>query len=217
MIDIHCLRDALKQRWNLELKDEASDLLKKHFAILLEWNRIAHLCSAKGIENATIELYLDSFAITPLLQKEDRLNLMDIGSGGGFPAIPLAILFPQHHFYLVESREKKGLFLKQVIRILKLKNVTLLSGYVSPQHDLPIPQQSVRYITLRGVRLTKDLWEGGIKYLRPDGAWLIYSGTGPKSDPSLISAIPTAVAQSSLDYSLPGLTHPRRILILSST
>jgi 16S rRNA (guanine527-N7)-methyltransferase len=114
------------------------DRIKKHFpeltkrqisqfeslpAIYEEWNAKINVISRKDMEFFIERHLLHSLAIAKLIQFKPGTEILDIGTGGGFPGIPLAILFPQSDFHLVDSIGKKIKVVKEVVDFLGLKNV----------------------------------------------------------------------------------------------
>ncbi|MDU1889901.1 MAG: 16S rRNA (guanine(527)-N(7))-methyltransferase RsmG [Dysgonomonas sp.] len=100
---------------------------KKQFAALydlyLDWNSKINVISRKDIENLYTHHVLHSLAIAKLIQFTDGSKIMDVGTGGGFPGIPLAILFPKCEFLLVDSIGKKIRVATEVATAIGLKNV----------------------------------------------------------------------------------------------
>ncbi len=101
---------------------------RKQFGELLSlyslWNEKINVISRKDIDNLYINHVLHSLGIAKVLQFEPSADVLDVGTGGGFPGIPLAILFPETHFHLVDSIGKKITVVKNVAEALELKNVT---------------------------------------------------------------------------------------------
>ena len=99
------------------------DQLRKFTELLLEWNKTHNLVSRKTTQkiNEHIE---DSLLAAPLL----RENIMDLGSGGGFPGIPIAITNPQKKVYLVERRQAKAAFLLNTTNQLELQNTKVINA-----------------------------------------------------------------------------------------
>ena len=106
---------------------ELNETQKKQFALLgdlyPEWNSKINVISRKDIEHLYTNHILHSLAIAVVIDFVDGTDIIDIGTGGGFPGIPLAILFPKVNFYLVDSIGKKITVVKEIAEALDLKNV----------------------------------------------------------------------------------------------
>ena len=105
-----------------------TDRQKSQFAQLqplyADWNEKVNVISRKDIDNLYVNHVLHSLSIARFVTFVDGTRLMDVGTGGGFPGIPLAILFPNCQFYLVDSIGKKIAVVKAVAEALGLTNVT---------------------------------------------------------------------------------------------
>jgi 16S rRNA (guanine527-N7)-methyltransferase len=106
---------------------ELSDKQKQQFIKLGElytyWNQQINVISRKDMENFYLHHVLHSLSIAKIIQFKDFTEIMDAGTGGGFPGIPLAILFPDVSFYLVDSIGKKIKVVNEVATALELHNV----------------------------------------------------------------------------------------------
>lgn len=89
-----------------------------------DWNSKINVISRKDIDNLYQHHVLHSLAIAEVIRFRPGTKVMDLGTGGGFPGIPLAIMFPDTHFHLVDSIKKKILVCTEVAQALGLKNVT---------------------------------------------------------------------------------------------
>lgn len=115
------------------------DLIKKHFPALTptqldqfeklgglykEWNDKINVISRKDIDNIYIHHVLHSLAIGKVMHFKKDTQILDLGTGGGFPGIPLAILFPEVHFTLIDGTNKKIKVVNAVAQSLELNNAT---------------------------------------------------------------------------------------------
>jgi 16S rRNA (guanine527-N7)-methyltransferase len=89
-----------------------------------EWNEKINVISRKDMDNFYERHVLHSLAIAKIILFQPSTQILDIGTGGGFPGIPLAIMFPKTHFHLVDSIGKKIKVVHEVVQSLHLKNVT---------------------------------------------------------------------------------------------
>ena len=107
---------------------DLSDLQRQQFADLEAlyrlWNQKVNVISRKDIDSLYTHHVLHSLGIAKVCQFAPGSSVLDVGTGGGFPGIPLAILFPQTQFHLVDSTGKKIMVVKEVIKKLGLQNVT---------------------------------------------------------------------------------------------
>jgi 16S rRNA (guanine527-N7)-methyltransferase len=106
------------------LSDAQKEQLKILKALYSEWNSRINLISRRDMDNFYIHHVLHSLSIAKVITFSPGTKIIDIGTGGGFPGIPLAILFPSANFTLLDSIEKKIKVVREVTLELKLENVT---------------------------------------------------------------------------------------------
>ena len=106
------------------LSERQIDQLSELGILYPEWNAKINVISRKDIENLYLHHVLHSLGITQMLKFKAGSSVMDIGTGGGFPGIPLAILFPEVQFHLVDSIGKKIKVAQSIAEAIGLKNVT---------------------------------------------------------------------------------------------
>lgn len=104
---------------------EQGEELARFVDLLLRWNRVHNLTGVRGAEEVLDRHFVESFALRPLLQ---GTRIADVGTGGGLPGVPLAIVERERHFTLIESRAKRVHFLRHVAAELKLANTEVAHG-----------------------------------------------------------------------------------------
>lgn len=100
-----------------------NEQLNLAFDAYLEWNEKVNLISRKDIENLAERHFLHSLAIAKHISFVPGTHVLDVGTGGGFPGIPLAILYPQASFHLVDSVTKKIKVVSEIVQVARLENV----------------------------------------------------------------------------------------------
>jgi 16S rRNA (guanine527-N7)-methyltransferase len=137
--------------------DFTPEQLKRFAALELsynDWNSKINVISRKDIEGLYEKHVLHSLAIAAAFQFEPGMEIIDIGTGGGFPGIPLAIYFPEVKFHLADSIAKKLKVVDAVAEALELKNVTTQHTRVEE-----IKNRKFDFVVSRAVAPLKELWK----------------------------------------------------------
>ena len=106
--------------------------------LIKDWNKKINLVSRKDVENFQLNHILHSLSISKLISFSPKTNILDLGTGGGLPGIPLAIIFPQAEFHLIDRKEKKIKVVNKIVNELKLTNVKADSSdvkYMNTKYD----------------------------------------------------------------------------------
>lgn len=127
MEQIEWIRHALKEK-NIPVSKNAMDLFRRYRSLLLEWNRRINLISENDKEKIVSRHFLGSIGLLRVVDFPEGTRLLDLGSGAGFPGVPLKIIRPDIHLILVESVRKKVSFLERVIDSLQLIGVDVVCG-----------------------------------------------------------------------------------------
>ena len=106
-----------------ELSSDKIEKFKQLEALYIYWNKRINVVSRKNINELYINHVLHSLAIAKIINFKNKTNILDVGTGGGFPGIPLAILFPDCNFTLVDSIAKKIHVVDSIVDSLKLDNI----------------------------------------------------------------------------------------------
>ena len=111
-----------------KLNENQKNQFKKLEEIFKFWNSKVNLISRKDIDNIYLNHVLHSLSIDKLsIINDNYKTVMDLGTGGGFPGIPLAILYPNNKFYLIDSKLKKIKIVKEIIKELGIKNAITIN------------------------------------------------------------------------------------------
>mgnify|MGYP001034273212 FL=1 len=113
----------LIQKYFNDLTEEQLIQFKNLESLYKDWNSKINVISRKDIDELYLRHVLHSLSIAKLISFEDNTSILDVGTGGGFPGIPLAILFPNCKFHLVDSIQKKINVVNIIVKELELKNV----------------------------------------------------------------------------------------------
>jgi 16S rRNA (guanine527-N7)-methyltransferase len=136
-----------------------------------EWNQKINVISRKDMDNFYEHHVLHSLSIAKQFSFPDGYNIIDIGTGGGFPGIPLAIFFPRVYFQLVDSVNKKLKVVNEVANTIGLTNVS--TQYTRAED---IKDKKFDAVVSRAVAPLKDLWQWSKPLLKPGSRLSIISG-----------------------------------------
>ncbi|WP_163555632.1 16S rRNA (guanine(527)-N(7))-methyltransferase RsmG [Helicobacter suis] len=146
--------------------------LKRFATLLLEWNGIHNLSGAKSLEDIKAHID-DSIQVLGFIKPFN--TCLDIGSGAGFPALPLSVYCPHARFILVEPNVKKSAFLHHVKSTLALDNLQIKRIRIQTLNPLEIEKMDL--ITSRAFMHTQDLLALATPFLKPGGYFLFYKGS----------------------------------------
>ncbi|MDE2440015.1 MAG: 16S rRNA (guanine(527)-N(7))-methyltransferase RsmG [Betaproteobacteria bacterium] len=189
----------------IDLPEAAQRKLLAFRDLLLKWNKTYNLTALRDPAQAISHHLLDSLAILPYVVNGP---LLDVGSGGGLPAIPLAIARPELSVSMVDTVQKKTTFLQQAVIELGLKNATVHHARVEelPGQYAQISSRAFAEIGLF-VSLTRHL-------LAPGGRWLAMKGVRPDDE---LKSLPTDIAvEEIIPLTVPGLNAERHLIILKA-
>ena len=146
-----------------------------YLALLSKWNRAYNLTAVRDPGEMVTRHLLDSLAIAPYLTGR---RLIDVGTGGGLPGVPMAILFPDREFHLLDSNGKKTRFLFQVKTALGLDNMTVHQARVESFHS----EAPFDAVLSRAFASLEDMVSGCRHLLGEGGHFLAMKGAYPREE-----------------------------------
>jgi 16S rRNA (guanine527-N7)-methyltransferase len=177
--DLESLIVARAERASLSVPAETVSRLAQYLDLLARWNRRINL-TAFNLDrlggDAIDRLIVEPLEAAPAIAAEDRLAV-DIGSGGGSPALPLKIALPRLQMALIESRERKAAFLREAVRQLGLDRVAVETARAGSD-GLPLWNGRADVVTMRAVRADGTMWQAVERLLRPGGRLFWFRGAG---------------------------------------
>lgn len=190
---------------DLSLSDSQQKQLLAFLALLNKWNKAYNLTAVRDERVMVSRQLLDSLSIMPWVTTE---HLLDVGAGGGLPGIPLAIVFPEKRFTLLDSNGKKTRFLNQCVLELGLDNVDVIHGRAEDCQ----PEQPFDQISSRAFTALENLVTWCEPLLAENGEFLAMKGQYPDDE---VSALPAGwQVESSQALTVPGADGERHLLVV---
>ncbi len=196
------------QALGVRLPREAEAALQRYVDLLAKWNRTYNLTAIREPERMVTHHVLDALAVLPHLPAADTLRLLDVGSGGGVPGVPLAIARPQWRVTLLDSNSKKTTFLTQAAIELGLGNVDVATARVEAFE----PAARYDVVISRAFSELADFAEGAARHVAPHGVLAAMKGVHPDEELSALPAHIEVIDAPSI--AVPGLDAQRHLIVM---
>lgn len=161
----------------ISLSSEQLQQFERYFQLLVEWNEKMNLTGIIEKNQVYEKHFYDS--VTPAFYYDflSSKTLIDVGSGAGFPGIPLKICFPHIELTILDSLKKRLSFLQEVINELRLEQVNLVHSRAEDAGQNPIYRETFDMVTARAVARLSVLSEFCLPFARVGGTFLVMKGT----------------------------------------
>lgn len=167
------LRDSLG-KLKIQYNDEQIEQFRSYYELLTEWNKKINLTAITGYEDVVRKHFIDSIMICSLLDLNKDIRIIDVGTGAGFPGIPIKILNPDCRIVLLDSLNKRVRFLETVVNELGLDNVECIHGRAEDVSREKKYRASFDLSVSRAVANLSTLCEYCIPFLKKGGMFVSY-------------------------------------------
>ena len=173
------------QRLDINLNEEQIKKFSRYLELLIQWNQKINLTSLKTPQEIIIKHFLDSISCIKVINKytdTERINIIDIGTGAGFPGIPIKIICPCVRLSLLEARKKKTIFLGKVTEEMNFQQVKILNGRVETFGKDPDHRERYDIAISRAVARLNVLSEFCLPLVRVGGLFMAQKGRSYKEE-----------------------------------
>jgi 16S rRNA (guanine527-N7)-methyltransferase len=164
--------------YGVALKSGVAGRIAAYISLLLKWNRTISLTTVTD-PSEILRFHFGESVFAASAVKFDESRLADVGSGAGFPGLPLAMVIPGLNVALIESNTKKCAFLLEVVRELRLPNVTVFRGRME---KFPPQSDPLNFVTARALGRHDELLSWTKDHLTSDGKAILWLGEADSSE-----------------------------------
>ena len=173
MYDLEAFKRGLEEL-EIELTEKQFGQFIQYYEMLVEKNKVMNLTGITEWEEVVQKHFLDSLSLVYAIEIEDGMKVLDLGTGAGFPGIPLKIAFPQMQIVLLDSLNKRINFLKEVIDTLGLKGIKAFHGRAEEFAQKGEYREKFDLVVSRAVANLSTLSEYCIPFVQVGGSFVSY-------------------------------------------
>lgn len=169
------------KEWGIQTEQLSIDKFKRYLSLLLEWNSKFNLTAITNEGDIITKHFLDSLSSARFIKFKNQ-SIVDVGTGAGFPAIPIKLVFPEIKITLVDSSLKKTIFLNKLCEELDLSDYNVIHDNIESVGQDQIHREKYDIVLTRAVAEFRCLLEYGIPLLKINGIFIAYKGPNSQAE-----------------------------------
>lgn len=174
--------EEILKEYNIDIKLDQINQFEIYKKLLLEWNEKINITRITEGQEIYIKHFLDSLTLINTGLIEEGKSLIDIGTGGGFPGLPLKIMYPDLKMTLMDSLNKRIIFLQEVIKELNLKNIEAVHGRAEEYGRKEDYREKFDLVTNRALANMSSLSEYSLPFVKKAGYFIAMKGSEYKEE-----------------------------------
>lgn len=180
---IELIEDELNEL-GIKLNDYQIEQFYRYYQLLLQWNQVMNLTAITEMEDVITKHFIDSLTIVKVIEdiKEQEYSVIDVGTGAGFPGVPLKIVYPHLRITLLDSLNKRIKFLDEVISELNLNKIKTMHGRAEDYGRDMIYREKYDVCVSRAVANIATLSEYCLPFVKVNGCFVAYKSTGGEEE-----------------------------------
>ncbi len=201
----------------MELTIEQNRKFERYYELLIEWNKKFNLTAITDRDEVWLKHFEDSLSIDHILDMSKIDSVIDVGTGAGFPGIPIKILYPNCKITLMDSLNKRITFLEEVVRTLKLNNVEVIHSRAEDLGHSDVYREKYDFTVSRAVANLSSLSEYCLPFVKVGGFFVSYKSEKASEE---ILAAKSAVflcggsLKDEISFVLPGTDLKRTLVVI---
>ena len=177
MEELLYIKEQIKSNLGMVPDDRQIEQLYKYYEMIIEKNKVMNLTAITDFEEFVVKHFVDSLSLVKATElKGKKFHLIDVGTGAGFPGVPLKILFPELEVTLFDSLQKRLSFLDDVINELKLQNICSVHGRAEEFGRKLDYREKYDIVVSRAVAELSTLCELTLPFCKVGGCFIAYKG-----------------------------------------
>ena len=205
------------EKIGISLTENQINQFMTYYDLLIEWNSFMNLTAITDFDEVVVKHFVDSLAICQYVDFKDGDTLIDIGTGAGFPGIPLKILFPNLKVTLLDSLNKRIKFLNTVIDTLGLEHIETIHGRAEDFAKQEIYREKYDFVISRAVANLATLSELCIPFVKENKYFISYKSekcNEELADAKKAISILGGKVEKQIEYMLPDTDMNRNLLLI---